>query len=67
MMNNHQDIKTSKEDSKQEAFASNTSNLQFPWKLHVMLKDAEISKLDSVVSWLPDGVRQNLSCSLFFK
>jgi hypothetical protein len=31
-----------------------STSLQFPWKLHEMLKDAEIEGFTSIVSWLPD-------------
>jgi hypothetical protein len=30
------------------------TSLQFPWKLHEMLNDAEIEGFTSIVSWLPD-------------
>jgi hypothetical protein len=30
------------------------TSLQFPWKLHAMLHDAEIEGFTSIVSWLPD-------------
>jgi hypothetical protein len=29
--------------------------LQFPWKLHEMLSDAELDGNESIVSWMPDG------------
>eukprot|EP00934_Nitzschia_sp_Nitz4_P000678 Nitzschia sp. Nitz4//scaffold149_size55946//32377//33174//NITZ4_006597-RA/size55946-processed-gene-0.30-mRNA-1//-1//CDS//3329536818//678//frame0 len=30
-------------------------NLQFPWKLHVLLDEAEQEKFQDIVSWLPSG------------
>lgn len=31
------------------------SNLQFPWKLHVVLDQAERDGLSKIISWLPEG------------
>lgn len=33
-----------------------SSNVQFPWKLHLLLRDADESDFEEAISWLPGGV-----------
>jgi hypothetical protein len=35
---------------------NDSNNLQFPWKLHLLLKECEANGNNSIISWLPDGI-----------
>lgn len=44
-------------DDRQQLQQSEESiNLQFPWKLHVLLDEAEEGDFHNIVSWLPNGI-----------